>query len=102
MMDGTTESDFSIERILSPEFGRQPDRNLTALSLESGNFRLPDPVPVLVPVPVPSCLLCKGMDFGDGFCPTGITWFHPNCGLYKCYMQNPAGGSEPEPEPEPL
>ncbi|XP_022594131.1 homeobox protein goosecoid-like [Seriola dumerili] len=71
-------SDFSIERILSPQLGHKPpvmefppDGYLQgipgAFSLDSGNLRPPAPVPV--PVSVPGCLQYQGMSFGEVFYP---------------------------------
>uniref|UniRef100_A0A665VS51 Dharma n=1 Tax=Echeneis naucrates TaxID=173247 RepID=A0A665VS51_ECHNA len=76
MMDGNRVSDFSIERILSPQLGHKPpgaefppDGYLQGIpggfSLDSLNFRSPVPVPVSVPMP--GCL----QNFGEVIYPCG-------------------------------
>ncbi|XP_054461510.1 dharma [Anoplopoma fimbria] len=98
IMDRSRVSDFSIERILSPQLGLKPpgmefspDGRLQGIpagfSLDSGNFRPPAPVPV--PVPVPGCLQYRGMSYGEAFYPYGtglhqtdFTSIYPNSGVY--------------------
>nr|XP_046246203.1 dharma [Scatophagus argus] len=88
-MDGSRVSDFSIERILSPQLGHKPpvtdvspDGYIQGLpggfSLDSGSPRPPVPVPVPVPVPlqVPGCLQYRGLSFGEAFCPYGAAFHH--------------------------
>ncbi|XP_027136588.1 dharma isoform X2 [Larimichthys crocea] len=106
-MDGTSRvSDFSIDRILSPQLGHKqpamefsPDGYLYGLpggfSLDSGTLRAPAPVPVPVPVPVPGCLQYRGMGFGEAYCPYGAGFHHssmyPNSGVYVHF-----GSSSPD------
>ncbi|XP_041795874.1 dharma [Chelmon rostratus] len=84
-MDGSRVSDFSIERILSPQLGLKPpvmrfspDGYLPGVPdgfrLDSGSFRPPAPVPV--PVPMPGCLQHRGMSFGEALCPYGAGFHH--------------------------
>ncbi|XP_034534874.1 homeobox protein goosecoid-like isoform X2 [Notolabrus celidotus] len=110
IMDGTTVTDFSIERILSPQLGlkpqskhRAPDGYLqgipggfspdyTGLFRPPGAFTVPVPVPV--PASVPGCLQYSGMKFGEPF--YGVHHrdfsFHPNTGVYLRYsQQDPTG-----------
>ncbi|XP_026228565.1 dharma [Anabas testudineus] len=95
-MDGSSRvSDFSIERILSPQLGHRPqvmevspDGYLQGIpggfSLDFGTLRPPAPVPV--PVPVPGCLQYRGLSFGEACYPYGAgfhrTEFYPNSGVY--------------------
>ncbi|XP_068561169.1 dharma [Cebidichthys violaceus] len=82
-MDGSRASDFSIERILSPQLGHKPpvmefspDGYLQGVPagfrLHSGNLRPPAPLPV----PVPGCLQYRGMSFGEAFYPYGAGFHH--------------------------
>lgn len=96
IMDGSSRvSDFSIERILSPQLGHRPqvmevspDGYLQGIpggfSLDFGTLRPPAPVPV--PVPVPGCLQYRGLSFGEACYPYGAgfhrTEFYPNSGVY--------------------
>ncbi|XP_031728337.1 dharma [Anarrhichthys ocellatus] len=95
-MDRSRASDFSIERILSPQLGHKPpvmefspDGYLQGVPAEfrlnSGNLRPPAPLPV----PVPGCLQYRGMSFGEAFYPYGAGFHHtdfssiyPNPGVY--------------------
>lgn len=97
-MDGSRVSDFSIERILSPQLGHKPpatelppDGCLQGIpggfGLDSGQLRPPAPVPV--PVPAPGCLQYQGMGFGEAFYPYGAGFHradfggvYPNSGVY--------------------
>ncbi|XP_053279033.1 dharma [Pleuronectes platessa] len=109
-MEGSTVSDFSIERILSPQFGRRPPakdfspgrfspdrfspgrfspgRFLQQVAVEGlcpcpGCLRPPAPVPVPVPVPASSCLQFGGMSFGDTcYYGSGISRFYPSSGMW--------------------
>ncbi|KAK5868209.1 hypothetical protein PBY51_009244 [Eleginops maclovinus] len=70
-------SDFSIERILSPQLGlKLPGRDFSLDPFlgqdSSGNIR----PPAAVPVPVPGCVQYRGVHFGDAFYPHGAR-FHP-------------------------
>lgn len=104
-------SDFSIQRILSPQFGHKPpmmdfspDGYLYGLpggfSLDYRNLRAPVPVsvPVPVPVPAPDCLHYRGMSCGDpfysygaGFHHSDYTSIHPDSGVYMRLSQDSAG-----------
>ncbi|KAM7398832.1 hypothetical protein PAMP_018141 [Pampus punctatissimus] len=105
-MDGSRVSDFSIERILSPQLGHKPpvmefspDGYLQAIpggfSLDSWSLRPPAPVPV--PGSVPGCMQYRGMSFGDafysygaGFHHTDYSSVHPNSGVYMRVSQDSA------------
>uniref|UniRef100_A0A8C2X314 Dharma n=1 Tax=Cyclopterus lumpus TaxID=8103 RepID=A0A8C2X314_CYCLU len=94
IMDGSRVSDFSIERILSPQLGHRPTgmdfspggylQGIPArFSPNSGELRAPPPVPV------PGCLQYRGMSFGDAFYPyragfhhTDLSSMYPNPGVY--------------------
>lgn len=108
IMDGSRVSDFSIERILSPQLGHKPpvmefspDGYLQGLpggfSLDSGNLRPPAPVPV--PVPMPGCLQYRGMSFGEAFYPYGpgfhhtdFTSIYSNSGVYVHFSNQDSAG----------
>ncbi|MEQ2197078.1 hypothetical protein XENOCAPTIV_022525 [Xenoophorus captivus] len=107
-MDGSRMSDFSIERILSPQLGRKqlepvPDGYLWGVqggfNLKSASSWAPAPVPVMFPVPVPvhCCLQYRGMCFGDGFCPCSPAFHHHHAEISFCshWSPNTAGGSGP-------
>uniref|UniRef100_A0A8C4FA79 Dharma n=1 Tax=Dicentrarchus labrax TaxID=13489 RepID=A0A8C4FA79_DICLA len=82
IMDGSRVSDFSIERILSPQLGhRPPAREVLpgGFSLDSINLRAPAPVPAPVPAPAPGCLQYRGMSFGEAFYPYGAGFHHTDC-----------------------
>lgn len=105
VMEGSRVSDFSIERILSPQLGHKPpvteaspDLYLqgfpAGFSPDSGSFRPPT-------MSVPGCLQYRGMGFGEAFYPCGAG-FHPadfsrvysNPGVYVHFSsQEPAGKS---------
>uniref|UniRef100_A0A7N9AKY9 Dharma n=1 Tax=Mastacembelus armatus TaxID=205130 RepID=A0A7N9AKY9_9TELE len=95
IMDGSRVSDFSIERILSPQLGHKPQVEFSPdeylqgfpgrFSLDCGNLEPPAPVPM--PVPVPGCLQYRGMGCveacypcGAGFHRTDFTSIYPNSG----------------------
>lgn len=93
-METNRASDFSIERILSPQFGHNqapldfpPNGYLQRIPAEfnmnSGHLR-PPAVPVPIPVPVPMLvhdyLQYRGMGFGDAFCPYGAGFYHTDYG----------------------
>ncbi|XP_062275915.1 dharma [Scomber scombrus] len=103
-MEGSRVSDFSIQRILSPQFGHKPsmmdfspDGYLYGLpggfSLDYRNLRPPVPVSV----PVPDCLHYRGMSCGDpfysygaGFHHTDFTSIYPDSGVYMRLSQDSA------------
>ncbi|XP_028275934.1 dharma [Parambassis ranga] len=103
-MDGSRVSDFSIERILSPQLGHKPQelspdgylRGIPGgLSLDSGSLRVPAPVPI--PVLVPGCLQYRGLGCGEALCPYGAGFHHtdftgiyPNSGVYMHFSQDSA------------
>lgn len=107
-MDGSRVSDFSIERILSPQLGHKPQevtpdgylRGIpSALSLDSGSLKgVPAPVPV--PLLVPGCLQYRRLGCGEARCPYGagfhradFTGIYPNSGVYMHFSQDSAGTS---------
>ncbi|XP_023264975.1 homeobox protein goosecoid-like [Seriola lalandi dorsalis] len=108
-MDGSRVSDFSIERILSPQLGHKPpvmefppEGYLQGIpggfSLDSGNLRPPAPVPV--PVSVPGCLQYQGMSFGDvfyaaGFHRTDLSSICPNPGVYVHFSGRDSADAQP-------
>lgn len=103
-MDGSRVSDFSIERILSPQLGHKPPvMDFPADEYHSGSLRPPAaPVPVPVPVPVPACLQYQALGFGEvlypyaapGFHRTDFTGFYPNSGVFVHFSgRDPAGRS---------
>ncbi|XP_031160427.1 homeobox protein engrailed-like ceh-16 [Sander lucioperca] len=94
MDGGSRVSDFSIERILSPQLGHKmppvmdfaPGGYFQGIpggywTLYPGNLSPPAPVPALAsvrdPVPVPGCLQYRGMRFVDAYLPYGAAGFHP-------------------------
>lgn len=98
-------SDFSIERILSPQLGHKPpvmdfpaDEYLQGrLNLEAGNLR--PPVPVAVAVPLSGCLQYQSMGFGEVFHPCGaglhrtdFTGFYPNSGVFVHFSGRDSAG----------
>ncbi|XP_030257456.1 cone-rod homeobox protein-like [Sparus aurata] len=105
-MEGSRVSDFSIERILSPQLGHKPpvteaspDLYLqgfpAGFSPDSGSFRPPT-------MSVPGCLQYRGMGFGEAFYPCGAG-FHPadfsrvysNPGVYVHFSsQEPADAQQ--------
>ncbi|KAL7400054.1 hypothetical protein ABVT39_005862 [Epinephelus coioides] len=91
-------SDFSMERILSPQFGHKTSvmefppgdclqRIQGGFSLDSGNIRPPAPVLVPVPVPVSSCLQYRGMSFGEALYPCGAGFHHTDFSIYPNLQQ---------------
>ncbi|XP_019966836.1 dharma [Paralichthys olivaceus] len=101
-MEGSTVSDFSIERILSPQLGHKPpvkdfspDRYLQGIAAGgfcpgSGNLRPPAPVPV--PVPAPGCLQFGGMSFGETFYyGAGFSRFYPESGVLVHFSSRESG-----------
>lgn len=114
IMDGSRVSDFSIERILSPQLGHKPPAvafspqlqghpgglglESGSLGLESGSLR--PPAPVQIPV---GLLPYRGMSFGQGFYPCTAGCHHAdfarvysNSGVYCAGTQgyhgyHPAG-----------
>nr|BBA66248.1 homeobox protein Dharma [Nothobranchius korthausae] len=102
MMDGIRVSDFSIERIVSSQFGRPP----VPVPEPEPYLRIPDRLdlelasishPALFPdhVPVPGCLLSLEMQFGDACCPCACAFHHAalsrSCQSHGIYfIQNPA------------
>ncbi|XP_045930779.1 dharma [Micropterus dolomieu] len=89
-MDGSRVSDFSIERILSPQLGHKPpgtdispDGYLQGLPggfyLDSGNRPPVPPAPVPVPVPMPGYLQYRGLRCGEAFYPYGTGFHHTDC-----------------------
>ena len=99
-------SDFSIERILSPQLGLRPpviEFHSDGGYLQGGfgldSWRLGPPRPVSLPVPVPGCLQYQGMGLGEAFYPYGPGFQHadfggvyPNSGVYvHLSSQDPAG-----------
>uniref|UniRef100_UPI0037E713C1 dharma n=1 Tax=Semicossyphus pulcher TaxID=241346 RepID=UPI0037E713C1 len=110
-MDGSRVTDFSIERILSPQLGHKPpardpspDVYLQGVpggfTLDyTGNFRPSAPVPV--PVPVPGCLQYRGMSFGEAFYPYGagfhhadLSSFYPNSGVYVHFSRQDSADAQ--------
>ena len=104
-MEGSTVSDFSIERILSPQLGRRapvkdfsPGRFLQGVAAGGlcpgpGSLRPPAPVPVPVPVPASGCLQFGGMSFGDTFyCGSGFSRFYPDSGVLVHFSSRESGG----------
>lgn len=109
IMDGSRVSDFSIERILSPQLGHKPplmelspDGYLRGIPggfcLDSGSLRPPAPVPV--PVPVPGCLQYQGMSYGEAFYPYGAGFHHsdfssiyPNSGVFVHFSRQDSAGA---------
>ncbi|KAI3353786.1 hypothetical protein L3Q82_004847 [Scortum barcoo] len=105
-MEASRVSDFSIERILSPQLGQRtevpPDGYLHGFpggfSLDYGNFRPPAPVPVSLPMP--GCLQYRGMSFGEAFYPYRAAFHHndfiyPNSGVYAHFShQDPADAQQ--------
>ncbi|KAM9852926.1 dharma [Aulostomus maculatus] len=92
-MDGSRVSDFSIERILSPQLGHQhrvaafpPGGFLQDLrggfSLHPGSLRPP------APVPVPCCLRYPAMSFGDGFRYTDFPGVYHNSGVHLRFTRD--------------
>ncbi|KAK2846540.1 hypothetical protein Q5P01_009539 [Channa striata] len=88
-MDGSRVSDFSIERILSPQLGHKPqgmevppDGYLQGMpggfSLDLGNFRPPAPLPM--PMPLSGCLQYRGLSFGEARYPYGTGFHRTNFG----------------------
>ncbi|XP_071353417.1 dharma [Trachinotus anak] len=124
-MAGSRVSDFSIERILSPQLGHKspvmefpPDGYLQEMPggfcLDSGSHRPPAPVPV--PAPVPGCLQCQGMNFAEVLCPYGAGFHRTDFSsiyfsgrdpadaqqLPSYHGYHPAGASaQPQPQPQP-
>ncbi|XP_067451938.1 dharma [Thunnus thynnus] len=104
-MDGSRVSDFSIQRILSPQFGHKPpvmefppDGYLHGIpggfSLDSRNLRPPAPQ-----VPVPDCLQYRGMSFGDAFYQYGAGFHHTDCSIYPnsgVYMHLSPDSADPQ------
>ncbi|GAA6231281.1 double homeobox protein 1-like [Lates japonicus] len=108
-MDGSRVSDFSIERILSPQLGHKqpvmefsPDGYLKGIpggfSLDSGNLRPP------APVPVSGCLQYRGMSFGEAFYPypagfhrTDFSSVYPNSGVYVHFSSQDSADAPPLP-----
>ncbi|XP_034460646.1 dharma [Hippoglossus hippoglossus] len=108
-MEGSTVSDFSIERILSPQLGRRPpvkdfspDRFLQGVAaggLCPGPGGLcPGPgglCPVtggLCPGPASGCLQFGGMSFGDTFYyGSGFSRFYPNSGVLVHFSSSESG-----------
>ncbi|MEQ2315703.1 hypothetical protein AMECASPLE_025147 [Ameca splendens] len=97
-MDGSRMSDFSIERILSPQLGRKqlepvPDGYLWGVqggfTLKSASSWVPAPVPVMFPVPVHCCPQYRGMCFGDGFCPCSPAFHHHHAEISFCPHWSP-------------
>ncbi|XP_047451080.1 dharma [Mugil cephalus] len=100
-MEGSRVSDFSIERILSPQVGHKDfsaDGYLRGVPggfcLDSGNLRAPASVPVPVPVPVfvSGCVQYRGVSFGDAFNPyhTDFTGIYPNSGVFMHFSHDSA------------
>ncbi|XP_073341058.1 dharma [Pagrus major] len=108
-MEGSRVSDFSIERILSPQLGHKPPVTEVSpggylqgfpagLSPDSGCFRATAPVPM----PVPGCLQYRGMGFGEAFYPYGAGFHHTdfsrvhsNSGVYVHFSsQEPADAQQ--------
>ncbi|XP_068440173.1 dharma [Clinocottus analis] len=93
-MDGSRVSNFSIERILSSQFGHRPSRMEfspglylqgvpAVFSRDSGDLWPP------ASAPAPGCLQYRGMGFGEGFYPyraglhhTELSSIYPNPGVY--------------------
>ncbi|XP_060901775.1 dharma [Labrus mixtus] len=101
-MDGRTVTDFSIERILSPQLGLKPPGKDCSpdgyLQGNPGGFSLDYTENFRPPVPVPGCLQYRGVSFGDAFYPYGAGFHHadytslyPNSGVYLHFSrQHPA------------
>ncbi|XP_030599592.1 dharma [Archocentrus centrarchus] len=93
-MDGGRVSDFSIERILSPQLGPRPDEyHRGVIRVDSANVR--PPAPVQVPMQVMGCQQCKEMSFGEEWYPFYRAAFHqqnfyPNYGIYAQFSPNSA------------
>ncbi|XP_026151955.1 dharma [Mastacembelus armatus] len=111
-MDGSRVSDFSIERILSPQLGHKPQVEFSPdeylqgfpgrFSLDCGNLEPPAPVPM--PVPVPGCLQYRGMGCveacypcGAGFHRTDFTSIYPNSGVYLHFSSRDSTDAQPLP-----
>ncbi|XP_062241327.1 dharma [Platichthys flesus] len=106
-MEGSTVSDFSIERILSPHFGRRPP----AKDFSPGRFLqqvaagglCPCPgclrPPAPVPVPASSCLQFGGMSFGDTcYYGSGISRFYPSSAVWVHFSSSESGvDAQPSP-----
>ncbi|XP_040902799.1 dharma [Toxotes jaculatrix] len=110
-MDGSRVSDFSIERILSPQLGHKPPtmecspdgyvRGIPGgFSLDSRTLRGPAPVPV----PVPGYLQCQGLGFGEAFYPFGVGFhrtdlsgFSPSSGVYVPCSSPDSADAQPLP-----
>lgn len=105
-MDPSRVSDFSIERILSPQLGHKPhvmevppDGYLQGIpggfSLDFGNLRAPAPLPV--PVPVPGCLQYRGVGLGEACYPHGAAFhradFYANAGLCVHFSGTDSAGT---------
>ncbi|KAF3693383.1 Homeobox protein goosecoid isoform B [Channa argus] len=109
IMDGSRVSDFSIERILSPQLGHKPqvmevppDGYLQGIpggfSLDFGNLRPP------ALVPVSGCLQYRGMSFGEacypyrtGFHRTDFSGLCPNSGVCLRFSSNDPADVQPLP-----
>ncbi|XP_056298024.1 dharma [Pseudoliparis swirei] len=88
IMDGSRVTDFSIERILSPQLGLRP----SGMDFSPGGYlqgipELRPPPPVLLPVP--GCLQYREMSLRDAFAPyragfhhTDLSGVYSNPGVY--------------------
>ncbi|KAK1900263.1 Homeobox protein goosecoid isoform B [Dissostichus eleginoides] len=109
-MSGNRVSDFSIERILSPQLGLKPtmrdfspDPFLQGMTGQesSGNIRSP-PVSIPVQYPGPGCIQYRGVHCGDAFYPHGAAYhpadfssFYPNSTVqFHFSSQDPADAQQ--------
>ncbi|XP_029302749.1 dharma [Cottoperca gobio] len=106
-MAGSRVSDFSIERILSPQLGLKPpgrefspDRYLRGIpggfSQDHGNLR--------PPAPVPGCPQYPQIHFGEAFYPHGagfhpadFTSIYPNSRVYVHFSSQDSADAQPLP-----
>lgn len=97
-MDRGRVSDFSIERILSPQLGpRPPLQDFPPNGYHRGvigNVRAP--LPVQVPLQAMGCQQCREMSFGEERFPlyrpaVHQQHFYSNPGVYAHFSQNRAG-----------
>lgn len=106
VMDGSRVSDFSIERILSPQLGQKQPVTVFSPELQGlpGVFGLDSgslgPAPVPVPVPV-GLLQYRGMSFGEAFYPCAAGFHHAdftsvysNSGVYLHFSSQDSAGTQ--------
>lgn len=90
-MDAGRVSDFSIERILSPQPGPGPDGYLRGVfRVDSVTVR--PPAPIQVPMQVIGCQQCKEMSWNPFYrAAFHHQNFYANYGVYAHFSQNSAG-----------